>query len=75
MRVILGQIGWIGALVSLLVASDLAEGVVQIAALTSVKDWLALKELLTPLKFVLSLSGLVLSSAAWLLFALGRIPG
>jgi hypothetical protein len=39
-----------------------------------IEDWLAPKELLTPLKLALSLSGLVLSSAAWLLFALGRIP-
>lgn len=64
MRFTPGQIGWIGALVLLLVASDLAEGIVQIPALTRIKDGLALKELLTPLKFVLSLSGLVLSSAA-----------
>lgn len=47
------------------VPTDLAEGVVQVLALTDTVDWLGAKALLTPLKMLLFFSGMGVTVAAW----------
>jgi hypothetical protein len=56
----------ITALVMLLIGFDLLEGTVQILALTSQVDWLAAKQILTPVKLGCYLVGLVLVVLGWL---------
>ena len=56
----------ITALVMLLIGFDLLEGTVQILALTSQVDWLAAKQILTPVKLGWYLVGLVLVVLGWL---------
>jgi REP element-mobilizing transposase RayT len=54
------------ALVMLLIGFDLLEGTAQILALTSQVDWLAAKQILTPVKLGCYLVGLVLVVLGWL---------
>ena len=56
----------ITALVMLLIGFDLLEGTVQILALTSQVDWLASKQIITPVKLGCYLAGLVLVVLGWL---------
>lgn len=52
---------------------DLVEGVVQILALTSDIDWTASKAILTPLKILLFVAGLLITAAGWCKWSLVRI--
>ncbi|NCF44571.1 MAG: hypothetical protein GWP70_07075 [Proteobacteria bacterium] len=56
----------ISALVMLLIGFDLLEGTVQILALTNQVDWLAAKQLLTPVKLACYVVGLLLIVLGWL---------
>ena len=64
---------WLAAPMYVLVGTDLAEGVVQVLALVSVADWLDLKAVLTPLKTVLFLFGLLMTVLGWVIWLVGRL--
>lgn len=70
------QIGWLLAVPSMvLVPIDLAEGVVQILALTEVTDWLGAKAFLTSLKQVLFVWGLAVTLCGWIRWSGSRLFG
>ena len=52
---------------------DLFEGLVQVLALIDAADWLILKAVVTPLKTVLFLCGLVTTLAGWLRWAYAKV--
>ena len=56
-----------------LVVIDLAEGLVQILALTTAVDWVGAKALLTPVKTWLFLAGIFLTVAGWVTWLLQRL--
>ena len=56
-----------------LVATDLLEGVVQVLALTDVVDLIGAKAVLTPLKTVLFLVGLVTTVVGWIIWLVARV--
>ncbi|MEM9623528.1 MAG: hypothetical protein AAF993_17925 [Pseudomonadota bacterium] len=56
-----------------LVATDLLEGVVQVLALTETADLVSSKALLTPLKTVLFLVGLLTTIAGWIIWGARRV--
>ena len=49
----------------LVIPVDLAEGIVQVLALTETIDWLMLKAFLTPLKMILFLTAFAISLTGW----------
>ena len=55
--------------------TDLLEGVVQVLALTDVTDWVDAKAILTPLKTILFLLGLVTTIIGWVIWLVGRLRG
>ena len=69
--------GRFGGLIALpffvLIPTDLIEGVVQVAALNGWVDWLDAKAILTPLKFLLFLFGVVTTVLGWVLFLVSRL--
>lgn len=64
---------WLALPILLAIPVDLAEGVVQILALTQQQDWLSAKAFLTPLKSALFLSGLLITVLGWGRWALSRM--
>lgn len=55
-----------------LVAIDLVEGLVQILALTEVKDWLDAKAVLTTAKLALFYYGLLMTVSGWVVWLVSR---
>lgn len=64
-----GRFGWLVAIpFFVLVPTDLLEGLVQILALNGLADWVDLKAVLTPLKFLLFLLGVATTVLGWLIW-------
>ena len=69
-----GKWGWlVAAPAYVVIPVDLLEGVVQVLALTNVTDWLDAKAILTPLKTVLFLIGLLTTIVGWIIWLISKL--